>query len=117
VLKRVLVAASAVLVLGVAFGMGSLAYQRGSPAAVPTPSQSSALFVHPKPSGHGMRVQVPYLVGVPVERAIARLRRLGLNSRVWSGLVDSSFGSDILGQQPTAGTAVAPDTTIRLYIS
>jgi hypothetical protein len=64
-----------------------------------------------------MSVQVPSLVGVPVERAVARLRRLGLNSRVWSGLVDSSFGSDILGQQPRAGTAVAPGTTIRLYIS
>ncbi len=116
--KRVLVAGSVVLVLGAGSFSGWIAHQRGpSSMAAPTPRQSSAVSAQPKPSGPATRVHVPYLVGVPVVRAVAQLRKLGLNSRVWSGLVDSSLGSDILGQQPTVGTAVAPGTTVRLYIS
>ena len=108
--KRVVIVGSVVLILGVGFASGRLAYQRGSH----TPRESSTVSAYPEPP---MTVQVPSLVGLPLEVAIDRLRRLGLDSSVASGLVVTVPDRGVLRQTPTAGTVVSSGTTVRLYVS
>jgi hypothetical protein len=115
--KRALVVGSVVLALGVGFAFGWLSHQGGLPSAAPTPTASHAVSASPEVGTSLRVVPVPNLVGVPLRKAEVGLKALRLNSHVVSGAVASSSGTDVLKQQPLAGTEVERGTTIQLYLS
>ena len=67
--------------------------------------------------GSGAAIDVPKVVGLPLEQAEAQLTELNLRVASTTRADDSVEAGVVLEQKPTAGTTVGPDTVIDLVVS